>query len=127
MYKKPISLLLVFAMVFSLTIPVSATSVDTSSLVLDGDIIITDHTTEAPLHPAQAKAYEIYELVIPTGLSTNNSNLNVKSFILQHCTEVDFQIIGGHPIYTYSSNSLGEYLYNFQEFVEISMVDSYPD
>lgn len=125
MYKKLISLLLIFATVFSLTIPVSASSVDTSSLVLDGDIIITDHTIEAPLPPAQAKAYEIYELVIPTGLSSNNSNLNIKSLILQHCTQVDFQIIGGHPIYTYSSNSLGKYLYNFQEFVEISMVDSY--
>ena len=125
MYRRPISLLLVFVMLFSLTIPVSASSADVSALVLDGDIILTDHTVETQLSPGQAKAYEIYEIAIPTDSSIERSNVSTKDFILQHCTQVDFQIIGGHPIYTYSSDSLGEYLYNFQEFVEISMIDSY--
>lgn len=125
MGKRAVSLFLCFVLLSSLAIPISASSVEPSGLVQDGDILFTDHTVETVLTPGQAEAYQIYEVAAPSGLSSASSVVSVKSFILQQCTQIDSEIIAGHPVITYTSDSLGEYLYNFQEFVEICMIDSY--
>lgn len=117
MKKRIISLLLVVALVVGICPAAFAAKTD------DVGVYRIDNTETQEMSAEEIKKYQKYTVVPETESVYCEQNTVTTTDLLEICTLVDNQDIGGHTVNQYTSTLLPDYLVNCKKLIEIATID----